>query len=84
MSTPRSRSSGSKGLQWADLLEEELDGLFREARAELATLPVGPEEAEELVWAGRRRVDGLVAVFAQLLRKCKAVFQSNCKLEVYC
>ncbi len=74
--------SGGSGLRWLEVLESEFDGLFRELHYGLGLQPASAEE-ERALWAGARsRVNGLASVFAQMSKKCRAVFETNLKLEV--
>ncbi len=81
MALPASPTNGS-GLRWLEILESEFDGLFRELHHGLGRQPEDAEEASALWVSARSRVNGLSSVFAQMSRKSRAVFQTNCKLEV--
>lgn len=69
------------GLEWLDTLEGEFDSVFRELHLGLSSLSPGEEEEEEEASLSDS-VSAMASVFTQLVCKTKAVFQTNCKLEV--
>jgi len=71
--------SSPVGLAWLDALEGEFDRVFRELHLGLGALP--PVYEEDSANLGGR-VGAMASVFSQLVCKTKAVFQTNCKLEV--
>ena len=71
------------GLEWLDTLEGEFDSVFRVLHLGLSSLSPGEEEEEEEEEASMSdSVSAMASVFTQLVCKTKAVFQTNCKLEV--
>lgn len=69
------------GLEWLDTLEGEFDSVFRELHLGLSSLSSGEEEDEDET-SLRDSLSAMASVFTQLVSKTKAVFQTNCKLEV--
>lgn len=70
------------GLEWLDTLEGEFDSVFRVLHLGLSSLSLGEEEEEEEEASMSDSVSAMASVFTQLVCKTKAVFQTNCKLEV--
>ena len=76
---PVMAESAPLGLGWLDALEGEFDSVFRELHLGLGSLP--PAYEEDTTNLGGR-VSAMASVFTQLVCKTKAVFKTNCKLEV--
>ena len=78
-------SGGPSSLKWVEILEGEFDRLYREIHHEMASLSDTLEESQEtqgVMAEAQTRMNAVASVFAQLVHKSRAVFQSNCKLEV--